>query len=176
MISSTSACKRWEEVWTLFWIVFLQPLIFNSHAFKESFPPVKAPSLLRDWRWGDACGLVDKWRSEYSQEVISGGSVKMVKFCGVCCGTRVWKATVSWVVGMWWSRDRESAMKLWVPLMCWEYKLDSFFINNFANHRATSLCAFWLFENDALYSHPSALDESVKARMRWRSFWWCVVM
>ena len=62
------------------------------------------------------------------------------------------------------SLDNESAMKLYFPRICCEYNAESWLINSFANHLATLLCAGWDDLKLAEWSHPRALELSVKAR------------
>ena len=64
---------------------------------------------------------------------------------------------------MWQSRDRTSAIMLWIPRICWEYNAASWSMSVLASHLATASCAGWFVRKLALYSQPSALELSVKA-------------
>ena len=63
------------------------------------------------------------------------------------------------------SRDSESEIILYVPFMCCEYNAESRFIKLSANYRATLSWHGCVDNNEALYSHPRALDLSVYARI-----------
>ena len=58
-----------------------------------------------------------------------------------------------------------SASALCLPGMCCEYSAASFFNSCPANHLAVLLCASIEVVKEALYSQPSALELSVRARI-----------
>ena len=87
LISSAAACKCGQEVCALFCTISIKEIIFDSIVFQESFPSVKAPNLLLEGCRGDAGVLVKEGLSECNQEIISGGSVEILEFFGVCFGS-----------------------------------------------------------------------------------------
>ena len=94
-ISSTAACKGGDKECALFLCIANKKLIFDSHSSEETFPSTKAPKLLLDRRGRDAGFLVKVRDSECSQETISAGTRRILKFCGVWAGKRVEKSEVS---------------------------------------------------------------------------------
>ena len=87
-ISSAAACKRGQEVCTLFCTISFKELILDSICFQESSPSFKAPSLLLVGCWDNSCVLVNEGGSECSHEIIPGGRVEILKFGGVCSCSR----------------------------------------------------------------------------------------
>ena len=126
VISSNSPRKCGHEADPFVDAIFIQVDIFNSTSLAELCPLMERPRLLLECSGGDALLLVGSSFNESIQQIISGGRFRdMLKLSPVCEGNREVRDFVSMSSEMWWSRESESATKLFLPGICCEYKDDS---------------------------------------------------
>ena len=108
--------------------------------------------------FGDDIGSVETAASNYIQEIMLLGGCLMWNDAAVC-GGRIWlKKIVSVWSDLWKSRERESSMMFYVPLLCFEYRYILLLTSVHPSQRATASCDYaFAILKDALCIQPSAL-------------------
>ena len=134
--------------------------------FEECAPPIPVARLLGHSVFGNAVVSVKAASSDDIQEITFLGRCLMWNVAAVYGGRIRLRIFVSVWSDLWKSRERESTIMFYVPLVCCEYRYVSLLTSVHTIQRATASRDYaFTGSKDALCIQPSALELSMNANM-----------